>query len=64
MDNCCLKKAEKLLGLNILKELANFKMKLYAQVSLHIKLNPMFILMKSKKQQWKQKEITARRIIK
>ena len=71
LGNCCFKKVEKLLGLNILKELiaefftiANFKMKLYVQVNLHIKLNPMFIRMKFKKQRWSKKEITARKIIK
>ena len=64
LGNCCFKKVEKLLGLNILRELANFKMKLYVQVNLHIKLNPMFIRMKFKKQRWSKKEITARKIIK
>jgi hypothetical protein len=64
MDSCCLRKAEKVLGLNILKDLVNIKMKLYVQVNLHTKLNPMFILMKLKKQQWNKKEIIARKIIK
>ena len=64
LGNCCFKKVEKLLGQNILRELANFKMKLYVQVNLHTKLNPMFIRMKFKKQRWSKKEITARKIIK
>ena len=64
LGNYCFKKVEKQLGLNILRELANFKMKLYVQVNLHTKLNPMFIRMKFKKQLWSKKEITARKIIK
>lgn len=64
MDNYCLRKAQKQLDLNILKELVNIKMKLYAQMSKYIKLNPMFIQMKFKKQRWNKKEITARKIIK
>ena len=64
MDNCYLRKAEIQLDLNILKELVNIKMKLYAQMIKYIKLNPMFILMKFKKLRWNKKEITAKRIIK
>jgi len=64
MDNYCLRKAEKQVDLNILKELVNIKMKLYAQMSKYIKLNPMFIQMKFKKQRLNKKEKTARKIIK